>query len=192
MRLRNKYRKKYQMQVRVSKFRKKKPNYNNNKLIPFSSEIFLAWSSVTGKIQFAALCKYFRATSSLISRYSRYEYLLWNLNDPILTIVLLSRTASARFYMSDFKNFGSFFSRSDNGGPSSRLGRSIRSRRVFPRTCGETVIWNNTRNDNEFEWEGVNDLTVRYRVSRMLLYDHWKKVLYISILNEEGLLRKTV
>ena len=59
MRFRNKYRKKYQMQVRISTFRK------------ILQKKFLARTSVTCKIQFAMLCKYSQTTNTLISKCPR-------------------------------------------------------------------------------------------------------------------------
>jgi len=137
-------------------------------------EVCLSWNSITRVIHvFATLYKYFRTLRSI-----------W-IYFEIRTI----DSSSVGFIYQILRIPIHFFSRPDNGNPSSRLGRSIRSRRFFPRTCRETVIWNNAQNDNELEWERVNDLTVRYRMSRILLYDHREKVLYISVLSEEELLR---
>jgi len=146
-------------------------------------EVCLSWNSITRVIHvFATLYKYFRALQSI-----------W-IYFEIQTIRIRTIDSSSVLHRFGFiyqilRIPIHFFSRPDNRNPSSRLGRSIRSLRFFPRTCRETVIWNNAQNDNELEWERVNDLTVRYRMSRILLYDHREKVLYISVLSEEELLR---
>jgi len=62
-----------------------------------------------------------------------------------------------------------FFSRPNNGRLLPVFDRFDRAASSHV-PAGESVVWNNAPNDNELEWEGVNDLTVRYRVS-VLLYD---------------------